>query len=167
MNSSQFLAQLQSSASVFRMKQLRSQLAAEKHSAAANNSPGYEADFLSSENAHAMIRLKEAESAGEKELNESEISSVRTLLEEYMDRFAPGQKKFKNYIVLISLYLHFIEEKPFHPEGMRAEGGRRLFFDGAYYRCPLKDIYSGEEKSLCTLCRAAGYSEMNNKRSSN
>ena len=164
MNSSQFLIQLQSSASVFRIKQLRSQLAAETNSAADYNSPGYEADFLSSENTHAMIRLKEAKTAGESELNENEIISVRSLLEDYMDRFAPGQEKFKKYIVLISLYLHFIEEKPFHPVGMRTEGDRILFFDGTYYRCPLKDIYSGDEKSLCTLCRAAGYSETKNKK---
>ena len=156
MNSFQFLAQLQKSAAEFQMKQLQSQLAAEKKSAA------YDSDFLSAENVRAMIRLKEAEASDCRELNDSEIISVRSLLEEYMDLFAPGQKKFKQYIVLISLYLHFIEEKPFHPIGMRTDENEKLFFDGTYYRCPLKDKYSGAENSLCSLCRASGYHELKN-----
>lgn len=56
------------------------------------------------------------------------VAELDSLLDAYMDAYAPNRPNLKKYIKLVSMYLAFVAGRPLHPPGLMggvaAEGGR-------------------------------------------
>lgn len=72
----------------------------------------------------------------------------------YMDKYAPGQEDFKDYIRILSLYKTFIAKLPLHPPELQIPGGGKIYKKGKDYFCTAKQQHIHEEESMCRFCIA-------------
>lgn len=72
----------------------------------------------------------------------------------YMDKYAPGQEDFKDYIRILNLYRTFVAKMPLHPPGMLLPGGHKIYKKGKDYFCTAKQQYIHDEESMCRFCIA-------------
>ena len=72
----------------------------------------------------------------------------------YMDKYAPGQADFKDYIRILSLYKTFIAKMPLHPPDMQIPGGGKIYKKGKDYFCTAKQQHIHDEESMCRFCTA-------------
>lgn len=75
-------------------------------------------------------------------------------IESYMDKYAPGQQDFKDYIRILSLYRTFVAKMPLHPPGMQIPGGGKITQKGKNYFCTAKQQHIHDEESMCRFCTA-------------
>lgn len=72
----------------------------------------------------------------------------------YMDKYAPGQEDFKDYIRILNLYRTFVAKMPLHPPGMVMGAGQKVYQKGRDYFCTAKQQYIHEEGAMCRFCVA-------------
>lgn len=72
----------------------------------------------------------------------------------YMDRYAPGQEDFKDYIRILSLYKTFVAKLPLHPQELQIPGGGKIYKKGKDYFCTAKQQHIHDEESMCRFCTA-------------
>ena len=72
----------------------------------------------------------------------------------YMDKYAPGQEDFKDYIRILSLYKTFVAKLPLHPPELQIPGGGKIYKKGKDYFCTAKQQHIHDEESMCRFCTA-------------
>ena len=72
----------------------------------------------------------------------------------YMDKYAPGQEDFKDYIRILSLYKTFVAKLPLHPPELQIPGGGKIYKKGKDYFCTAKQQRIHDEESMCRFCTA-------------
>ena len=72
----------------------------------------------------------------------------------YMDKYAPGQEDFKDYIRILSLYKTFVAKLPLHPPELQIPGGGKIYKKGKDYFCTAKHQHIHDEESMCRFCTA-------------
>ena len=75
-------------------------------------------------------------------------------IDNYMDRYAPGEANLKAYIRVLELYKTYIAKLPLHPEGLQLPGGGKIYKSGKNYFCTAKQKHIHDENSLCRFCTA-------------
>ena len=72
----------------------------------------------------------------------------------YMDKYAPGQEDFKDYIRILSLYKTFVAKLPLNPPELQIPGGGKIYKKGKDYFCTAKQQHIHDEESMCRFCTA-------------
>jgi uncharacterized protein (UPF0305 family) len=86
-------------------------------------------------------------------VNEKELREMEAGLEHYMAKYMPGEKDYKHFIRIVSIYLTFIAKKPLHPPGMFDESGQATYKNGMAV-CPLRAEEIMKPGSLCRFCKS-------------
>jgi uncharacterized protein (UPF0305 family) len=86
-------------------------------------------------------------------VNEKELREMETELDHYMTKYMPGEKDYKHFIRIVSVYLTFIAKKPLHPPGMFDESGQAAYKNGMVV-CPLRAEEIMKPGSLCRFCKS-------------
>ena len=61
------------------------------------------------------------------EVDENELDDFKMCIDNYFDLYAPDDKKFREFIKIISIYLTFIAKKPLHPPGILFSNGATVY----------------------------------------
>ena len=75
------------------------------------------------------------------EVDENELDDFKMCIDNYFDLYAPDDKKFREFIKIISIYLTFIAKKPLHPPGILFSNGATVYQSENSYHCTGKSIY--------------------------
>jgi uncharacterized protein (UPF0305 family) len=86
------------------------------------------------------------------EVNENELDDFKMCIDNYFDLYAPDDKKFREFIKIISIYLTFIAKKPLHPPGILFSNGATVYQSENSYHCTGKSDFIKENHSLCKYC---------------
>ena len=86
------------------------------------------------------------------EVNENELDDFKMCIDNYFDLYAPDDKKFREFIKIISIYLTFIAKKPLHPPGILFSNGATVYQNKDSYHCTGKSVFIKENHSLCKYC---------------
>jgi uncharacterized protein (UPF0305 family) len=106
-------------------------------------------------NIETMLELKHKIISVENILiDDIKVSNLKLAIDAYIDKYAPGQEKQKNFVRIISVYLTFIANKPLHPEGLFDPDGKAIYKNGRIV-CPIKSKEVHEVGSLCRFCVAS------------
>jgi uncharacterized protein (UPF0305 family) len=117
------------------------------------NKTASSAQKLSKYNLETMLELKnktlqKTETNKDEFIDDINIQMLESAIDNYMDKYAEGQKEQKIYIRIIAVYLTFIARKPLHPENMFYTEGKVLYRNGKIV-CPLKKQEINKPGSLC------------------
>lgn len=85
-------------------------------------------------------------------LDPGRVNECEEALHRYLDRYAPGNRELKTYVIAISLYLVFIARMPLHPPGAELSQGIRITKREDAYICTGKARYLRNPDSLCRFC---------------
>lgn len=103
---------------------------------------------ISGHNRRTLLSMREQMDTAEKEVSGDRVQELRRRLSAYLDRYMPEQPQGHKWIILSSLYLTFILERPMHP--LDAVHIRVEEWAGKLqYVCPCK---SSDEESVCFFC---------------
>ena len=86
------------------------------------------------------------------EVDENELDDFKMCIDNYFDLYAPDDKKFREFIKIISIYLTFIAKKPLHPPGILFSNGATVYQSENSYHCTGKSDFIKENHSLCKYC---------------
>lgn len=121
--------------------------------AAAPGSPEHIRQMMSRYNRANFTELLTTElTDGDQEIDAAALGRFTSLIDDFMDRHAPGEPVFAAYIRIISTYLAFIARKPLHPVGLHFSATDHIYESGGSYFCPEKKRQIDAEGSLCPFC---------------
>ncbi len=154
MNTKQLLKQLQTEASLYSIEALereyRDLCTMEPDPAAAD----YISILNRRYNAETMLMLKKhPERFYGEELNTLLLQRFESQINDYMDRYAPGEDSLKSFIRILNTYRAFVAKIPLHPPGMSFSNGK-VYQKGKDYYCTAKKQYINDKDSLCRFCPA-------------
>lgn len=103
---------------------------------------------VSAHNRRTLLSMKRMTDTADREIEESRVEELRRRLSAYLDLYMPKQPDGHKWIILASLFLTFIMERPMHPMDIvpirvEAHAGKQR------YVCPCK---SSDEDSVCFFC---------------
>lgn len=103
---------------------------------------------ISEHNRRTLLTMREQTDAAPGKVDGDRVKELRRRLSVYLERYMPAQPKGHKWIILASLYLTFILERPMHPA--EAVHFRTERIAGKLtYLCPCK---SPDEESVCYFC---------------
>ena len=154
-DSLKLLAQLQQEALKWPLEMLEDQYNNWKTKEYPAGSPEYINEMNALYNIETMLELKHnsGKNFGENIPNHYFMKFV-DCINNYMDKYAPGQEDFKDYIRILNLYRTFVAKMPLHPPGMLLPGGHKIYKKGKDYFCTAKQQYIHDEESMCRFCIA-------------
>ena len=154
-DSLKLLAQLQQEALKWPLEMLEDQYNNWKTKEYPAGSPEYINEMNALYNIETMLELKHnsGKNFGENIPNHYFMKFV-DCINNYMDKYAPGQEDFKDYIRILNLYRTFVAKMPLHPPGMLLPGGHKIYKKGKDYFCTAKQQYIHDEESMCKFCVA-------------
>lgn len=93
-------------------------------------------------------------------INDNVIDNITHDLEEYFERYGPGDMESQNFTRNITLFLALVVKKPLHPFS-EDKTDEAYFSDGKYY-CKNRVKYINDENSLCRycVCRNVGFIDL-------
>ncbi|MDR1231879.1 MAG: DUF2115 domain-containing protein [Spirochaetaceae bacterium] len=108
---------------------------------------------LSKYNIETMLELKiKTLPAHENDfIDDASVQTLKSAIDDYMEKYAEGQEELKTYIRIITVYLTFVVEKPLHPAGMFDTEGKVLYRNDKVV-CPLRTHEINKPGSLCRFC---------------
>jgi uncharacterized protein (UPF0305 family) len=112
-------------------------------------------ELLSKHNLETMLELKHKSPSTEDILIDDEkATNLKSTIDAFMDKHAPGDQEQKIYIRTICVYLTFIAKKPLHPAGFFDPDGKIVYKNGQVV-CPIKSQEIDKAESLCRFCVAS------------
>jgi uncharacterized protein (UPF0305 family) len=147
MNTNDLLTQLRLESSRFRINDIEAKLSEIRK---IRSEPPLPTHRLLIYNYETFLELHRASPGSEPmPVNEKKLREMEAGLDRYMIKHIPGEKDYKDFIRIVSVYLTFIAQKPLHPPGMFDKSGQAAYKDGMAV-CPLR---AEEIKKPCSLCR--------------
>lgn len=147
MNTNDLLQRLQSEASSFSDDCINIKLSFLK-----GNILSSQSSRLSIFNLQTMIELKKKSAVLEEEyIDNKDVEKLETAINQYMDKYADGQKELKDIVRIVSVYRTFIVHKPLHPVEMFYSDSNIIYKNNIPI-CPLRAKEISQKEALCHFC---------------
>lgn len=103
---------------------------------------------ISEHNRNTLLEMKNTKITEDKEVSTDVINDLELELKTYLDKYMAEDKKDHKWIIISSLFLTYIKEKPMHPIDKLSI---KVIKDdnGVIYYCPFK---KGEGEGSCKYC---------------
>jgi uncharacterized protein (UPF0305 family) len=149
MNTNNLLKKLQSEASSFDDDWINNKLSFLKENILLTPS-----SRLSIFNLQTILELKEKGVIIEEEyIVNKKVENLEAAINQYMDKYADGQKELKDIVRIVSVYRTFIIHKPLHPVEMFYNDGNILYRNDIPV-CPLRAKEIAQKEAVCHFCNS-------------
>jgi uncharacterized protein (UPF0305 family) len=155
MNSLELIASLRrQTVSISNLDEIRP-AADSSHIQYAHRSIEYASSTMRQYNYAAFLEITDPETTVfAREIDNDAIAALESMLDGYMDTFAPDQPDLKKYIKLVSLYLAFVARRPLHPPSIVApESNSSAATINSRY-CVVGEADLDERFPICRYCVA-------------
>lgn len=103
---------------------------------------------ISEHNRTTLLEMKNTKIIEDKEVSTDVINDLEVELQTYLDKYMAEDKKDHKWIIISSLFLTYIKEKPMHPIDklnikVVKENNKKIYY------CPFK---KGEGEGSCKYC---------------
>jgi uncharacterized protein (UPF0305 family) len=117
----------------------------------------YASDCLKRYNYEAYSEIKDPETTVDVvDVDDDAIMEFESILDAYMDAYAPNRLNLKNYIKLVSLYLTFVAKRPLHPPSIMAPDCNSGSATKRSHYCVAGKAKLDERFPICRYCVAWG-----------